>query len=299
MTSTAVAKYLLQAVNEPSCPYVVTADLASPLGLEFFAEQRPDRFLNVGVAEQMMIGVSAGLSAAGHPVIAATFASFALRAVEAFRHLVVYDGLHVVLVGSHSGLSAGPNGPSHQCTDDLGVFGAMDRVVCFSPRSAPEAVEALRYCATTPGQYYVRLAKWAPPARSPLLSDPHADDKLFFASYGYRGTLDIAVLSHGVTWNIACHAIEHLRLRGINACAFHIGRFPSEDLSVVARVVLTIEDHSSNSGIGRIAPLIIAGADHYLCLGAPWPLGSDDAAKLYEAAGLSVAGILRGVEEFL
>lgn len=299
MTSTAIREYLSSVVDEPACPYVVTADLAIPLGLHTFARRRPDRFLNVGVAEQMLVAAGGGLSTTGHPAIAATFASFALRAAEVFRHLVVHDGLHVVLVGSHSGLSAGPNGSTHHCTEDLGIFGAMERVVCFSPRSVGEAISALEYCVQTPGQYYVRLAKWTPPVTISPARDRRVEDNGFFASYGSHGPLDVAIVSHGVTWNIACGAAELLLRRGVDACAFHIGRFPAGRLGVTARVVLTIEDHSSYSGIGRIAGSIIAGADDYLSIGAPWPLGSDDAARLYDVADLSVAGIIHKIEKFV
>jgi transketolase len=299
MTSTAIATYLSGVIDDPNCPYVVTADLSIPLGLVRFSERRPDRFLNVGVAEQMLVGAGAGLAATGHPVIATTFASFALRAIEAFRHLVVYDGLHVVLVGSHSGLSAGPNGSTHHCTDDLGIFGAMERVTCFSPRSASEAVQALNYCVLTPGQYYVRLAKWMPPAAVLSNRNEYEAHDSFSASYGSPEPLDVAIVSHGVVWSVACEAVESLLARGASACAFHIGKFPAEPLSVSARVVLTIEDHSAGSGIGKMASLIIPNADRYLTLGAPWPLGSDDASRLYEVAGLSVAGILRALEPSL
>ena len=297
MTSTAIAEYLSRVVDDPKCPNVVTADLAGPLGLVEFSRRRPERFLNVGVAEQLMIGVSAGLSAAGRPSIATTFASFALRAVEPFRHLVVYDQLHVVLVGSHSGLSVGPNGPSHHCTDDLGIFGAIDHVTCFSPRSVPEAIAAIDYCVRTPGQYYVRLAKWEPTAGKRNASTSVVEQNQFQASYGSDGVLDVAIVSHGITWNIACDAIDELTQRGAAARAFHIGRLPFNHLDVTARIVLTVEDHSTHSGIGRIRSLIIPGAKTYLSLGAPWPLGSDDAPKLFEAAGLSVAGYPSGDRE--
>lgn len=297
MTSAALAEYLSGVTDDPDCPYVVTADLAVPLGLVDFAERRPDRFLNVGVAEQMLVAASAGLTSSGRPAIATTFASFALRGVEVFRHLVAYDGSHVVLVGSHSGLSAGPNGSTHQCTDDLGVFGAMERVVCFSPRSVSEAVEALKYCVRVPGQYYVRLAKGQPPAQVPAARRGHEKYADFRASYGPDGPLDVAILSHGVTWPMACGAVDRLLSQGVAACAFHVGRFPAGPLSAAARVVLTVEDHSSYSGMARSASTLLSGADAYLSIGAPWPLGSDDASRLYEVAGLSVAGIVRKVEE--
>ncbi|QXJ21251.1 hypothetical protein AGRA3207_002088 [Actinomadura graeca] len=296
MTSTAIAEYLAGVVDDPDCPYVVTADLATPLGLVGFSERRADRFLNVGVAEQMLVAAAGGLSATGRPAVAVTFASFALRAVEVFRHLAVHDDLHVVLVGSHSGLSAGPNGGTHQCTDDLGVFGSVERVACFSPRSVPEAVDALRYCVATPGQYYVRLGKWVPPAGNRPGGRERAGSTGFSASYGLEGPLDVAVLSHGVTWNIACDAVEGLLSKGVHACAFHLGRFPAEPLGVTARVVLTVEDHSALSGIGRMAGSLLPGARVHRSIGAPWPLGSDDASRLYEIAGLSAAGILDVVE---
>ncbi|WP_067464029.1 hypothetical protein [Actinomadura macra] len=299
MTSTAIAEYLAGVIDDPDCPYVVTADLANPLGLVDFSERRADRFLNVGVAEQMLAAAGAGLSTTGRPAVAVTFASFALRAVEIFRHLVVHDDLHVVLVGSHSGLSAGPNGGTHQCTEDLGIFSSMEGVVCFSPRSVPEAVEALKYCVATPGQYYVRLAKWEPPAGIRSEGTTHAASTDFFASHGSAEPLDVAVISHGVTWNIACDAVEVLLSRGITSCAFHIGRLPAEPLGVTARVALTIEDHSALSGIGRTIRSFLPDARAYRTIGAPWPLGSDDASRLYEIAGLSVAGILDEIEDAL
>jgi len=292
VTRAALPEYLQGVALDQDCPYVLTADLAVPLGLVQFSRSRPDRFLDVGIAEQCLVAVAAGLASTGHPAVATTFASFAMRGLEAFRNLVMYDDLHVVLVGANGGIATGPNGPTHQATEDLGVFGSLERVKCFSPRSVPEAVAVLAHTVSNHGQYYVRLARWEPPRTREPTSDVVETDKAWEAFYGDLTGAGVAVLSHGVTWNIACDVVDAMRSDGHSAVAAHVGCIPVATLGLTAETVVTVEDHYSYSGLGRLAPLLVPGAKRYVNVGAPWPLGSDDAEVLYDAAGLSVTGVL-------
>ena len=304
MTRAALPLFLLEAAKRDDCPYVLTADLAIPLGLVDFASRRPDRFLDVGIAEQCLVAVAAGMSSGGTPAIATTFASFAMRAFEAFRNLAVYDDLHVVVVGANAGIATGPNGPTHHATEDLAVFSAIDGVTCFSPRCVDEALACLMFAVSTHGQYYIRLARWEPARVVESAAGMEASmGAPWYVSYPADVSLPQVVLfSHGVTWNIVCNVVDRLHRTGVTAQAIHIGRFPLTSLPTVTpstRLVVTVEDHNSRCGLGGLVAAAMSGVTQSLQIGAPWPLGSDDAEVLYERAGLTSDQVFQRVRTLL
>lgn len=298
VTRESLSLFLSQVGPDSTCPFVITADLGGPLNLSAFSQARPDRYIDVGVAEQCLVATAAGASTFGTPAIAATFASFALRGVEAFQALVAHDDRHVILVGSHAGLATGPNGPSHQCPDDLGVFSSIPRTVCFSPCDTAQAIRCLEFACSHHGHYYLRLARWAPPVKAKSERSVLTDE--WTRTYQpMRGAPSVAILCHGVAYGIAIEVVDGLTDRGVCAMAIHSSLFPfdlHQRLPDCVETVVSIEDHLADSGLGRLVNIAYGDHKRVIALGATWPLGSDDANALYAAAGLTASHILELVD---
>jgi len=293
VTRTALPAFLSQVALREDCPFVITADLAVPLGLTEFAGLRPDRFLDVGIAEQFLVASAAGMSSLGLPTIAITFASFAMRGIEAFRNLVAYDKSHVILIGSHAGIATGANGPTHHATEDLAMFSSIEGVTCFSPRNFEEATAAMAFATANHGQYYVRLARWEPPrSTTPTFLDSVDTEKPWSAKYPKSADCpEILIFSHGITWNIACDTVDLLHDAGVVAQAIHIGKFPFDEdvlkFPKETQLLITLEDHYSKVGLGRTISLTAGSTIPHFEIGSKWPLGSDDASVLFDAIGLN------------
>jgi len=236
----------LSQLSDDELPFVVTADLLHPLGLQTFAAKHERLFFNVGVAEQAMVGIASGLAASGRPAIAATFATFLLRACEQIRNLLVIDNRHVVLVGSHAGIVTGPNGVTHQSLEDIGVLNSLG-VSIWSPCSVDEASAAIKCALGEPGPHYVRLTRWAPPLSVNLpcstpaaafdVDDPH-----------------VTIVSHGIMTPIASVAASLLAPQGHKVRVLHVPRlapFPFAQLRpLLAGSLMSVEDHFPSAGLG-------------------------------------------------
>lgn len=138
---------------------LVTADLSLLSGMDRFIQKYPEKFLNVGIAEQNMIGISAGLADSGYNVFATTYASFiAVRSLEFVRQHLSYMGCNVKLIGSSAGVVAAKSGVSHWATEDIAFVRALPNMQVFSPADSLEALKIAEYAAKTEGPMYIRLS---------------------------------------------------------------------------------------------------------------------------------------------
>jgi transketolase len=240
--------------------------LAGDLGysvLERFAEALPAQYANVGVCEQAMAGIAAGLALSGHRVVLYSIANFpTLRCLEQLRNDVCYHDLPVTVIAVGGGLAYGPHGYTHHGVEDLGIMAMLPNMTVCCPADPHEAMALLPQLLDRRLPAYLRLGR----AGEPILHKPDTKIRLGRANWLRQGT-DIALLATGPILGRALHAADALAGRGISASvvSFHTF-FPLDTLSVREagsrhRAVLTIEEHSVEGGFGsRVAEaLLMAG----------------------------------------
>ena len=231
---------------------VLDGDLANSTLVDKFADAHPDRFLEMGIAEQNMAGVAAGLAAGGLIPFVTTFAAFATnRDLDQIRVVIAQTKLHVIVVGGYSGILTGRTGKTHQCIEDIAVFRAIPNMTVLAPADATETRKAVFACAEeVPGPVYMRLTRDA----SPVLFD---DQDSFKVGQGVvlREGSDLALISTGVQTSRTAVAAGILESEGISVHHLHLHTIkPLDEAAVIeaARTgaVVTSEDPSIIGGLG-------------------------------------------------
>src|SRR5215207_7552994 len=197
---------------------VLDGDLANSTRADIFAEAHPDRFFEMGIAEQNMIGVAAGLATVGYVPWISTFAAFvAKRALDQIRVVVAQPHLNVKLCGSYSGILTSKTGKTHQSVEDIAIFRAMPGVTTIVPADVVELRAAMRAMMDNPGPDYLRVTRDA----SPVI---FADDYRFEIGRGHllRDGADVGIVSTGVQTVRALAAVDALAAEGIAASLLHL-----------------------------------------------------------------------------
>lgn len=284
---------------------VLTADLMHATGMGSFGERFPDRLINVGIAEQNMTGVAAGLATTGRPVIVDGYAAFTtLRALEQAKLDVAYNRVKVILTGQSAGLSYGVGGPTHQTYEDVAIMRAIPNTVVLVPSDAPEVDACL--CAALEARVnsaiYVRLG------RGP--EHVTGDTTPFVLGQGkvLREGSDIAIVANGPMVAEAILASDHLADDGIGARVINMHTVKPLDTDLLfdtarsVRAILVVEEHSRYGGLGgavaealaeapRVPVRLVGIADEFPPIGPPH--------ALRDALGLSAPHIVRHANELL
>jgi transketolase len=243
---------LSDMANDDPRIVVLDGDLGSSTKADIFERAHPDRFFQMGIAEQNMLGVAAGMATMGLMPYISTFVSFAIvRPLDQVRVLVAQTGLNVKITAGYAGLFTGMAGKTHQIVDDISIVRAMPGMVVVSPADEVEADRALRWSATYDGPVYIRLVR-------------DATQRLF--DEGYRFALgravvlrdggDVTLISTGAETPRVVEAAELLAATGIDAHVVHLPTIKPVDVpSVVAAaertgLVVTIEEHTIIGGLG-------------------------------------------------
>lgn len=269
--------------------------------VEEFAERFPGQFVNVGVAEQNMIGVAAGLAHSGKTVFAYSIGNFAtLRCLEQIRNDVCHPGLRVVVVSVGGGLAYGALGSSHHAIEDLAIMRALPGLAVLSPSDPAEAAAATVWAAGHAGPTYLRLGKTGEPLLHP---EPPAVDRPICLRPGR----DVTFLATGLAVHLAIEAATDLDGRGISAAVWSVpmvkplDRAEIEAIVAAAPVVITVEEHIRAGGFGaavaelfldgrsNLPPFRIVGLDHEQVHGPPF--GGRE--LLLERAGLTVEQLVQ------
>jgi transketolase len=285
----ALGEALLEQAASGTPAFLVTADLVIPLRLGEYAYAYPQHVLDVGVAEQAMVTIAAGVASVRRPVVAATFAVFLLRAYEPIRNLLVADRIPVTLVGAHAGIATGPNGGSHHAVEDINVLTGLPGMLTYLPATGAEVARAVMASFGHDGPSYIRIPRWIP--------DPAGEP----SAPGQRMAVDAAevvVFGHGATWCLVEQAVAVLQGEGLPVAAAKIGSWPSvEPLGGgQARLRVLCEDASPGGGLLGLLRAALPGG-LWAHVGPDWAMGSDDAEVLYERAGLTVPAIADRVRE--
>ena len=208
---------------------VLDGDLANSTRADIFAAAVPDRFFEMGIAEQNMLGVAAGMATCGFVPWISTFAAFLTsRALDQIRVVVAQPHLNVKLCGSYSGLLTSKTGKTHQSVDDLAVFRAMPGVSVIAPADANELAAAMRAMMETDGPQYLRLTRDASPVIFP-------EDHLFRLGKAelLRDGGDVGLISTGIQTIRVLEAAELLAARGIEAAVLHVPTLKPLDVEAI------------------------------------------------------------------
>ena len=231
----------------------ITSDLTRTSGLERFSENHPDRFYNVGIAEQNSIGFASGLSDNGYVPFVTTFANFsALRSNEFIRHYMAYMKCNVKLIGLGSGFAMELFGNTHYGVEDIGAIRSFPNIEILSPCDGLEVSNCVEYCAESKTPVYLRLSG---KANNPIVNkDPDYDFKPGKAITLTDGS-DIIIYATGSMVFHALKASKELAEKGLSASVVNMHTIKPIDSSLIkknsgANMIVSIEEHSEIGGLG-------------------------------------------------
>lgn len=251
---------VIDSIKEEDSTFIITGDAG--LGVfDSFKDEHPDRYLNLGVAEQNMISFAAGMALTGQNVFIYNIIPFLLyRCYEQVRNDICYQELPVKLIGIGSGVTYSPQGMTHYSVEDLAIAETLPNLTVFSPIDPLEAQMAAEYSLGSSEPVYVRLAKRG----EPVLHKGSID---ITRPIVMKKGADIAIVFHGSIGIEAVTAVEKLSAEGIDVTLVSLPMvqpFPGADLlDILAghRHVITLEEHFSKGGIGSKTAYVKASAD--------------------------------------
>ena len=240
---------------------VLDADLAGSTRTSKFRDAFPDRFFNMGVAEQNLINTAAGLAACGKVAFASSFAIFASgRAWEQVRNTVAAARLNVKIVSSHGGVSVGPDGLSHQSVEDISIMRTIPNMRVVVPCDYWEAKKAVKAAAAENGPFYIRMGR----SKSPVLTSEDDPFEIGVAVVMREGT-DVSIIACGIMVEAALRAAEELGETGVSARVIDMHTIKPIDGSAVINAaretgaIVTAEEHSVIGGLGSAVSEIVVG----------------------------------------
>lgn len=261
-TREAYGETLVELAKEGLPVIAVDADLAGSTTTKKLGTYDPERLVDVGIAEQDMIGVAAGLSLTGRIAYTGSFAVFGTgRCYDQIRNTVCYGRLNVKVCPTHAGLSVGPDGGSHQMLEDVALMSALPNMRVLVPADYESAKAAIRLAAATDGPVYVRMGR----AKVPQVYEPGFQMALG-GSRVLRAGGDVTLLACGVEVNEALKAADALAAEGIDAEVVDVYSVkPLDEATILASVkktgrVVTCEEHSVYGGMGSVVASLLAVA---------------------------------------
>jgi transketolase len=297
---TAFIETLCALAEQDERIWLLTGDLGYSV-LERFVERFPERFVNMGVAEQNMTGVAAGLALCDKIVFTYSIANFpVMRCLEQIRNDVCYHNLNVKIVSVGGGLAYGAAGYTHHAAEDLAVMRAMPNMMVVAPGDRIELQSAMQAIVAQPGPCYLRLGKGGEPVIHP--------DSLPFQlgkAIQLRKGQDITFITTGTILGQAVQAADRLAKLGLQVGVMSVPTLKPLDQEAIllaaeqCRRLITVEEHSSIGGLGEAVAGILAvahrmGQTHLvrISLGAPLSVTGTQ-AYLQKAHGLDADSLVR------
>lgn len=259
-TREAYGETLVELAGEGVDVVAVEADLSKSTTTSKLADAYSERFFNVGIAEQNMIDVAAGLAVSGKVAFTGSFAVFATgRAYDQIRNTVCYSELDVKIAPTHAGITVGPDGGSHQMIEDLALMRVLPGMRVIVPADYHSAKAAIRAAATTPGPFYVRLGRASVPEVYPAGFELEVG-----RSYVLREGSDVTIAACGVLVAEALEAAKVLEAEGVSAEVIDVATVKPLDVeTLVASVaktgrIVTCEEHSVLGGMGSAVSEVLS-----------------------------------------
>mgnify|MGYP002589985684 CR=1 FL=1 len=251
-TRESYGRTLVELGKENDKIVVLDADLAESTKTGVFKKAFPERHFDCGIAEADMIGIAAGLAAAGMVPFASSFAMFAAgRAFEQIRNSVGYPHLNVKICATHAGVSVGEDGATHQCNEDIALMRTIPGMVVINPADATEAAKAVEAAIEHEGPVYLRFGRMA----VPVLYGNDYDFKIGRGTKMAEGN-DVSIICAGIMVEQALGAREILASEGICASVVNMATIkPIDETMVIAEAqrcgaIVTAEEHSVIGGLG-------------------------------------------------
>jgi transketolase len=264
---------------------VLAADLARTCHVLGFKDARPDNFLNVGICEQNMVGIAAGLAFEGKvPIVTSICPFIYMRACEQVRTDVCYNNLHVLFVPIMSGISGAPLGSTHYGTEDLAVMRSFPNMKVLQPSNARQIEKAIREAYDAEGPVYIRLGSGQEPD-----VPSHPEGPMIGRAIQLREGAEVSILASGYMVHKALEAAELLAEEGISAGVWdHPSIKPIDAAAVRAalsgsseavKLIVTLEEHNLCGGFGS------AVAEQVSKIGSPVPLDTMAIPDLFVGVG--------------
>lgn len=280
---------------------VLDADLSKSTKTAVFGGAYPERHFNMGIAEQNMIGVAAGLAASGKIPVASSFAMFAAgRAFEIVRNSVCYPKLNVKICATHAGVTVGDDGASHQAIEDLSIMRSLPNMVVLNPGDDVTAQKAVEAMLEYVGPVYARFGRAAVPV-------VHAEDVDFVIGKGIQmseGT-DVTIIATGILVAEAVEARELLEKEGYSVRLIDMHTIKPIDQEIIikaateTKAIVTAEEHSIIGGLGSAVAEVVAehAPAKVVRVGVKDTFGeSGKPDQLMEAYGLKAKNIVEAVK---
>jgi transketolase len=299
----AFAEQLAELARHDRRIVAVCNDSVGSSNLVAFAKEFPDRLVNVGIAEQDMVGVAAGLANGGFiPFVSCAAPFLTGRALEQIKADVAYNNYHVVLCGHSPGMSYGELGPTHHSIEDFAWMRALDNITVLAPADPAQTRAALCWAAATDRPVYMRIARYKVPAVTPA-------DHAFVVGEAdeLRAGTDVTLIAAGTLVSVALQAAERLAGLGVEARVLNMATIAPLDEAAVIRAavetgrIVTAEEGVLHGGLGsavaevvvryRPVPMRMLGVPHFA------PTGK--AGFLLDHFGLNAEGIVRAAGELL
>ncbi len=282
---------------------VLDADLSTSTKTDLFGKKFPDRFFNMGISEQSMVSAAAGLSLAGKTVFSSTFAVFLSNTYNVIRQSICYNNVPVNFVVTHSGISLGEDGPTHQILEDVGIMSGLPNMKVIVPVDAVETRRVIDYLSKRrDSPYYVRLTR----EKFPVLNDSNYD---FHEgkSVTFRDGKDITIIAYGIMVSFALKAAEILKNKNIDVRVINMSSIKPIDRDAIVKAaketgrIVTAEEHSVYNGLGsRVSEIV---AENYPVpvkrFGMPDIFGkSGKGMLLFDYFHIGVNDMVKATEEF-
>lgn len=239
---------------------VMDADLSKSTMTAEFAKAYPERFINMGIAEQNLYGAAAGLALSGKTVCASTFAMFAAgRAFEIIRNSIGYTNANVKVCATHAGITVGEDGASHQTFEDLALMRTIPTMTVINPADGVSAKSLIRQATQMEGPAYIRLGRAAVPMQY------ESENQVVLGKGNMlRGGRDVTIIATGIMVSEAVAAAETLAGEGIDARVIDIHTIKPLDEEIIVRAaeqtgrIVTAEEHSVIGGLGSAVCEVLA-----------------------------------------
>lgn len=295
---------LVLAGEENKQVVALCADLTESTRIEAFREKFPERFVEIGVAEQNLVTVGAGMAAVGKIPFVSSYATFSPgRNWEQIRTTICYNNQPVKVVGSHAGISVGPDGATHQALEDIAIMRALPNMVVIVPADTHEARKATQAMARTKEPTYIRLSR----DKVPVVTTEQTSFQIGKAEVYFEGK-DVAIIACGQMVHKALLAAQSLAENGIKARVINCHTIkPLDKKTILAAAeecgaIVTAEEHQITGGLGgAVSELVsqhhpvpikfIGIEDHFGESGEP--------QELLEKFGLTKEAIIKGVTQVL
>lgn len=292
---------LLELGKENKNVVVFDADLSTATKTNLFAKEFPDRFFDMGIAEQNMISTAAGMATCGKIAYASTFAVFAAgRAYDQIRNSVCYPKLNVKICATHAGITVGEDGATHQMLEDISMMRTLPNMTVISTSDDIETKWAVKEISKINGPVYLRLSRLA----TPVIYNEDQKFEIGKAIQIGDGT-DATIFATGVTVNEALKAQEQLKENGIDVRVVDIHTIKPIDRDIIIKCaketkkLISIEDHNVIGGLGSAISEVLTDEcpTELIRLGINDTFGkSGNAVELMEYFGITAERIIENVK---